>query len=61
MEDGGGITVLFQVRLLVANGGLRNLLVGVWCASSSEMLRWGEDTFVLAHKDLEGLILLLLA
>ena len=60
MEDRGRITVLFQVRLLVANWGLRNLLVGVLCASS-EMLRRGEDTFVLAHKDLEGLILLLLA
>jgi hypothetical protein len=60
LEDGGRITVLFQVRLLVGNGGLRTLLMRVWCATSSEMLR-GDYTFMLAHKDLEGLILLLLA
>lgn len=60
MEDGGRITVLFQVRLLVGNGGLRTLLVEVWCASSEMLLR-GDDTFMLAHKDLEGLILLLFA
>ena len=58
---GGRVAVLLQVSLeLAMRRHLQLLLVRAWCACSSEMLRAGGH-IMLAHKNLEGLILLLLA